>query len=285
MSEPSFKYLLTIDEPLRWEYPEPIILGDEYLLLDCGVLLDNEGKVIWNTKLDHHFSDAVYIRDKQIFLTNRVICFGMGGAFDLGITCIDMNNGKYKWKHFYDPGFTRINLRKKGPDINMVRRIEVVDTGENCLYSDGFKIDLDDGSYVYTGVTKRRLCGDKNVLYPHSPKSFKESLHSNTKNTSMINIKIDHIYINNQEFSKEGYFFNKCDFIMSSDEHLYFFGTPAKKNPKNTILFKFSKTLNKIIEEIELPFRKIPSDVYDFFGKGLLIIAGSTLWLFEDFYL
>jgi len=68
---------------------------------------------------------------------------------------------------------------------------------------------------------------------------------------------------------------------MEFNDIIYFFGIPAKRNPKNSILFKYSKIKKNIIEEIELPIRAVRLGVYDFFGKGVLVILKNDIWLLE----
>lgn len=284
MSNIEFKKIVSKDMPISWDDCGLLNLNDEYALTDSGVLIDNNGNLIWNVNLEHYFSKAVYIREKEIIITNRTICFGMGGDYLLGIACIDMKTGKYKWKHFYDAGRSRFNLRNKEPDINMVRNIGAVDTIKGCIYADGFEIDLDNGSYEYTGNLNKRKTENDNIIYSKIVKSLKEKLDYYSEDAELIKVKIDVIYIDGQSFSKEGYFFNKCDFYMSYNESIYFFGIPAKKNPKNAILFKYSKIQKDIIEEIQLPIRSAPFGVYDFFGKGVLFIFTEGIWLFEGLY-
>jgi hypothetical protein len=280
------KRVASREEPIIWGYSELMELGDEYLISDDGALIDSEGSLVWDVRWDHYFSDAIYIKDKQILLTNRLINFGMGGEFSLGIACIDMKTGKYKWRHFYDQYKSKMKLRNREPDINMVRGLDALDINQNCIYTDGFKVNIEDGSHEYTGIDKvRRVKGNENILYSESAKSLKHMLHMNTEITLMINIRVNIININGLEFSKEGYFFNKCNFVIDTKDHIYFWGVPARKNPKNTVLFKYSKALNTIEDEIEMPFRYPVDEVYDFFGRGILIIARKTIWLSKDFNL
>lgn len=281
MSNVEFKKILAKDMSISWGNCGLLNFNDEYVLVGSGILIDKSGKLIWSSKLEHYFSKAVYIKEKEIIITDRTICFGMGGDFHLGIACIDMKTGKYKWKHFYDEGRSRFKLRNREPDINMVKNIGDVDIIKGCIYCDGFEIDLENGSYKYTGEKKRRKAKDDNVIYSKTVESLQARFNGWSENTENIKVNIDVIYIDGQEFSKEGYFFNKCDFYISSNDSIYFWGIPAKRNPENAILFRYSKIEKSITEEIELPIRKAPFEVYDFFGKGVLFIFNDSIWLFK----
>lgn len=285
MREIQCKKIISKDCPTILGYKHLLNINDEYLLANGGVLLDNEGKLIWNIKWKHYFSRAIYIKEKEMILTNRTLDFGMEGEYNAGIACIDMKTGNYIWKHFYDKYESKLNLRKKEPDINMIRSIKEVCIYENCVYADDFKVNLDDGSYLYIGEKEIRRNKTPDVIYPKFVKSFKEKIHNYAEYKLKFNIDDNIISINNQRLCKEGYFFNKCDFIMETDQYIYFFGTPAKKNQQNTILFKYSKKEEIMVEEINLPFRNAPFEAYDFFGKGMMIFVREDIYLLEDFFL
>lgn len=279
MSNIEFKKIVSKDLPMSPDWYEVLNLKDEYILTGSGILIDNKGNLLWNANLEHYFSRAVHVAEREIIITNRTIYFGMGGDRHHGIACIDMKTGKYKWKHFYDEGETRANLRNRKPDINMVRNIGFVDTIKECVYADGFEIDLNDGSYKYIGEVKREK--NNSVSYTKGAKSLKERMDLYSENEESIKVNIDVINIEGQEFLKEGYFFNKCDFYIKLNDDIYFFGIPAKKNLSNAVLFQYSKLKKSIVEEIELPVRVTPYDVYDFFGKGMLFAMKDSIWLFR----
>lgn len=281
MSDIKYKEMVSKNMSISWDDSVLLKFNDEYVLADWGVLIDNNGNLIWNVSLEHCFSKAIYIKEREIIITNRTIYFGMGGDFHLGIVCIDMKTGGYKWKHFYDGGRSRFKLRNREPDINMVKNIGDVDIVKGCIYCDSFEIDLENGSYKYTGELKRRKTENDSVIYSKTVKSLKERIKDWSKNTEKVKVNIDVICIEGQEFSKDGYFFNKCDFYMSSNDSIYFFGIPAKRNSRNAILFKYSKIEKNIMEEIQLPIRKAPFEVYDFFEKGVLFISTEGIWLLE----
>ncbi|NNU77795.1 hypothetical protein [Clostridium estertheticum] len=285
MSEIEYKKVVSKDCPTILGQKHLLNINDEYLLSNGGVLIDNGGNLIWNTKWEHYFSRAIYIKEKQMILTNRTLDFGIEGEYNCGIACIDMKTGDYIWKHFYDKYESKFNLRKKEPDINMIRSIKKVCADENCVYADDFKVNLDDGSYSYIGERRIKKNKTPNEIYPEFVKSFKEKIHNNAEYKLNFNIKENIIKINNQKLFKEGYFFNKCDFIMETDQSIHFFGTPAKRNHQNAILFKYSKKLKKMVEEIDLPFRNAPFEAYDFFGKGMLIFVRDDIYLLKDFFL
>ncbi|MBU3161546.1 hypothetical protein KPL37_17710 [Clostridium frigoris] len=285
MREIEYKKVISKDSPTILGYKHLLNINDEYLLANGGILIDNGGNLIWNRSWEHYFSRAIYIKEKQIILTNRTLDFGMYGEYNCGLACIDMKTGNYIWKHFYDKYESKLNLRKKEPDINMIRSIKEIDVDEDCVYADDFKVNLYDGSYLYIGERKVRRKKTPNVIYPKFAKSYKEKIHNNAEYKLKLSIEDNIIKINNQELFKEGYFFNKCDFIMETDQNIYFFGTPAKKNHQNAILFKYSKKLKKMLEEIDLPFRNAPFEVYNFFEKGMLIFVRDDIYLLKDFFL
>lgn len=283
MKKYEFKKIVTREEPIIYGYNGLMQLGDEYLLTNSGILVDNEGNLVWEARWKHYFFDAIYIKDKQILITNRTIDFGMGGHYHLGIACIDMKTGDYKWRHFYDGPIAKLYARKEEPDINNIGRLGIIDLEENSIITEGFKINIENGSFMYLGESEIEVKENEQIIRARNSRSLKEWLHSNSENTSIIDIRIDKIAINDTEYSEKGYFFNKCDFIVSSSDFIYFWGIPAKRNPNNTIMFKYSKELDKIDDEIEMPFRYAPIEVYEFFNKGILFIVGKTIWLFKDF--
>ena len=165
------------------------------------------------------------------------------------------------------------------------RSIKEIDLDENCVYADDFKVNLDDGFYLYIGERRIRRNKISNAIYPKFVKSFKEKIHNNAEYKLKLNMGENIIKINKQKLFKEGYFFNKCDFLMETDQNIYFFGTPSKKNHQNSILFKYSKKLRKMVEEIGLPFRNAPFEAYNFFEKGMLIFVRNDIYLLKNFFL
>ena len=164
MREIQCKKLISKDCPTILGCKHLLNINDEYLLANGGVLLDNCGKLIWNTRWKHYFSRVIYIKEKDMILTNRVLDFGMEGEYNAGISCIDMKTGNYIWKHFYDKYDSKLNLRKKEPDVNMIRSIKSVSINENCVYADDFKVNLDNGSYLYIGEKEIRRNKTPNVI-------------------------------------------------------------------------------------------------------------------------
>lgn len=276
MGQVEFKKIASKDTPIFYEDCGVFNLNEEYVLTDSGLLIDDKGKLIWNVELEHCFSKAIYIKGREVIITDRIISFGMGGDFHLGIACIDIRTGNYRWKYFYDIGISRAKLKNKEPDINMVRNIGSVDIIKGYVYADGFEINLVSGSYKYIGNEKVVRFENKNIVPSKRVKSLKKK--------EGIGIKIDVINVDGLDFSKEGYFFNKCNFYISSNEYIYFFGIPAKKNPKNAVLFQYSKTQKYIIEEIQLPTRNAPVEVYDFPHKGALFILTDSIWLADGLF-
>jgi hypothetical protein len=276
MSIIKFKKIVSKDFPLYLEDYGLFNLNDEYVLTDSGILIDNNGNLIWNMDLDHCFSKAVYIKGKELIITNRIITMGMGGDLRLGIACLDIRTGNYRWRYFYDVNELRANLKNNKPDINMVRSIRTVDIANGFIYADGFKINLDNGSYEYIGDLKMMKTKCDHLGCSKIVKSLKEK--------EGVKVNIDVINIEGQDFSKEGYFFSKCDFYLLINDFIYFFGVPAKENPKNALLFKYSKKKKRITEEFELPFRIAPSGAYDFFHKGILLILRDGIWLIEELF-
>jgi hypothetical protein len=274
MSIIKFKKIVSKDFPLYLKDYGLFNLNDEYALTDSGILIDNNGNLIWNVDLDHCFSKAVYIKGKGLIITNRIITMGMGGDLHLGIACLDMRTGNYRWRYFYDINELRANLKNKEPDINMVRSIRTIDIDNGFIYADGFRINLDNGSYEYIENLEMMKTKCDNLVYSKIVRPFKEK--------ERVKVNIDVINIEGQDFSKEGYFFNKCDFYLLINDFIYFFGIPAKANPKNALLFKYSKKKKRIIEEFELPFRIAPSGIYDFFHKGILLILKDGIWFTEE---
>lgn len=86
----------------------------------------------------------------------------------------------------------------------MVRGIGTVDIIKGCIYCDGFEINLDNGSYEYTGEIKRKKKTDDSIIYSEPVKSLKKLINYWSKNEERIKVNIDVIYVDGQEFSKEG---------------------------------------------------------------------------------
>lgn len=263
-------------------YGKFLNIEDEFIMGD-GILINKKGQVIWNTAWKHSFFNAVYVKNKNLLLTDR---FQMiGGTISIGICCIDMLTGKYKWKHFYDnSAIQRIEIRKKQPNVNLVKGIGKIDLTKGEIFTDGFKINIDDGDYQYIGQTNVKYKKDENIIRPMPIKSFRVGIdHSKTP---IVNFSVRDAQIGNTQISKAGYFFNKCDIVINTNNFIYFFVVPEKKNLQGTKLLKYSKKREVVEVEFELPFRFAPYGVYDFFQRGIMIYANSSnmnnLWLIEN---
>ena len=122
MREIDCKKVVSKDCETLLGYKHLLNINDKFLLANGGILIDNEGDLIWTRSWEHYFSRAMYIEEKQMILTNRTLDFGMYGEYNCGLACIDMKTGNYIWKHFYNKCESKLNLRKKEPDINIDRK-------------------------------------------------------------------------------------------------------------------------------------------------------------------
>lgn len=69
-----------------------------------------------------------------------------------GIFAINKGTGEYLWKHYYEDRLEERKAMKTGkPDINLVKGIGKVDVEGGYIYTDGFKIRIEDGTYEYVG--------------------------------------------------------------------------------------------------------------------------------------
>lgn len=289
MKNINIKQITTSDKPLIEGY-ESFVQVDDERILGNGILLDREGNVLWKEAWEHSYFHAIYLKKWDVVITDR---FAMPGpcTLSLGIACISMKSGKYVWKHFYENGLEeRVAIRSKiEPDINLVRGIGSVDSECNYIYTSGYKIRIEEGSYEYIGkdVTIDSI-ESREVTILNEIKSYIPHWYEKNK---AIEFGVDSVTIKGNTFKKEGYFFNKCSAIIPKDDSIYFFATPVKRNSQGVMLLKYSLEKEIIEEEFELPFRIGPQGVYDFFNNGILIYEikmgkenSYNLWLirFDD---
>jgi hypothetical protein len=271
MSDCKVKHIITEYRPLSEGYEEFFIIEDKYVL-GSGILIDPDGNVVWNHPWEHNYQLALYIKELDILITDRVT---MPGPFTLtlGLCCIDMKTGKYLWKHWYQNGIEekRALNCSENPDINLVKSIKGIDSKAEYILADGFKIRISDGSYSYIGD----YC-DLQLDYPASlAKSIDHYCYRYTSKERSINFGVSDITIKSKVIEENGYLFNKCDCIIYKGGFLYFFGIPGEKNPRGTIIFKFCEEQQRIVKQTEFPFRTSYLGAYNFLNKGVMLYGVS----------
>lgn len=149
MGSYSLVQLIDRKEPLICGYLENCFkIGDKYLLCeDSSTRI--EGEILWKAVWEHNPTRVVYIEEKDIIITDRITMIGPS-TLKQGICAIDINTGKYLWKHFFNSSYEeRRAMKTRIPDINLVKGIGKVDSITGYIYVGGFKIRVDDGTYEY----------------------------------------------------------------------------------------------------------------------------------------
>ncbi|MCW7506126.1 hypothetical protein [Leptospira paudalimensis] len=127
-------------------------LDDHYLIDDDGILIDYKGYVLWNVKWQQRipYGSVLYLKTHHILLTDRL---SMPGPYtlDFGICAIDMNTGKYLWKHWYkNDSEVRVALKQseemRRRDINL-QNLSGSIIEDDYFYKNIFKIHLLTGKY------------------------------------------------------------------------------------------------------------------------------------------
>lgn len=94
-------------------------------------------------------SREVYIKEKDILIKDRVVMIGPC-TLRQGIFALDSRTGEYLRKHFYEDKLEERRAMKSGRHhINLVKGIGRVDIEGGYIYTDGFKIRIEDGTYEY----------------------------------------------------------------------------------------------------------------------------------------
>jgi len=136
------------------------------------MLIDRSGRLLWKERWQHSILGCmIYLRNSNMLITDR---HAMPGpcTMSLGICGIDMNNGKYLWKHWYENSYEeRMALRqgreKVGNDIHLISFCGGSIGGEYIL-TNRFKIQLKSGEYelLEEGVKKHRTSRTEEPIRP-----------------------------------------------------------------------------------------------------------------------
>lgn len=126
-------------------------IDNKYVLGEGGMLIDRSGRLLWKERWQHSILGyMLYLRNSQMLITDR---HAMPGpcTISLGICAIDMNDGKYLWKHWYEDSYEeRMAIRqgreKVRKDIGLISFSGGSIYGEYIL-TNPFKIHLKTGEY------------------------------------------------------------------------------------------------------------------------------------------
>jgi hypothetical protein len=284
-------YLIALhDEPFIKGYEQFSEIDEKYILGN-GILINNQGKTVWSTSWEHDYFHAVYLKEQNVLLTNRRSCPGPV-TVNIGNCCIDFNTGEYLWKNWYEDSLTeRIALMKKEPDVKLNSWFSGIEPNGEWIWSGCFRIHIQSG-YVenYTDLAKeekQRILSTLKELPPSLPDIDSYSFVKDR--IPYIRFGVREVTIDQISFTKEGYFFHKCNAVIFRGPYSYFFGVPENKNPNGSILFKYCIEEKSIVKEIHLPSRYPITDVFDFFQKGILVYEQkwgqqpvNALWIIEN---
>jgi hypothetical protein len=284
-------YLVAMREEAFIKGYEQLVKVDEKYILGNGILINNQGKTEWSTSWEHDYFHAMYLKEQNVLLTNRRSCPGPVTA-DIGICCIDFNTGEYLWKNWYEDSLTeRFALMKKEPDVKLNSWFSGLEPNGEWIWSGCFRIHIQSG-YIenYNDLAneeKQRILSTLIELPPSLPDVYSCSFVVNSN--PYIQFGVREVTINQKSFTKEGYFFNKCNAVFVKEPYYYFFGIPENKNPNGSFLFKYSVEEKRIVKEIQLPFRYPITGVFDFFQTGILVYEQkwgqkpvNALWVIEN---
>lgn len=147
-------------------------IDDKYFLGDSGILIDRTGQLLWHEKWQHSIlSTIIYLGSSHILITDRHAMPGPR-TMNLGICGIDMNNGKYLWKHWYEDSWEeRMSLRqgieKVKKDICLISFKGGYIAGDYLL-ANYFKIQIKTGEYEFLeeGDIKQRAAITEKPIIP-----------------------------------------------------------------------------------------------------------------------
>ncbi|MCB2292649.1 hypothetical protein LGK95_03745 [Clostridium algoriphilum] len=126
-------------------------IENKYLLGDGGMLIDRSGKLLWKENWQHsNLGYMIYLENSHMLITDR---HAMPGpcTMSLGICGIDMNNGKYLWKHWYEDSYEERMAIRQGRE-KVVKDIRLISFRGGSIAGDyiltnRFKIHLKSGEY------------------------------------------------------------------------------------------------------------------------------------------
>lgn len=147
-------------------------IDNKFLLGDSGILIDRCSKLLWNEKWEHSIlNNMIYLKNSNILITDRVAMPGPC-TMNLGICGIDMNNGKYLWKHWYEDSYEermaiRQDMEKVKQDIHLISFSGGIINGDYIL-TNGFKIQIRTGKYeLLEGKFKNHsISSDEEIIKP-----------------------------------------------------------------------------------------------------------------------
>lgn len=126
-------------------------IDNKYLLCDSGILIERNGKLLWHEQWQHSINfSMIYLRNSHMLVTDRLAVSGPC-TMGLGICGIDMNNGKYLWKHWCEDAYEEGMALRAGRE-NVKKDIRLIGFGGgfvtgDYLLTNNFKIHLRTGNY------------------------------------------------------------------------------------------------------------------------------------------
>ena len=136
------------ENPFVWHQSNFRNLQDRYAL-GYGTLINRDGSVVWSRDWEHVFIHAYLFEDENVIITDRQANRGPW-RFPMGIYCIDLTDGSYRWKHVSanikenNRGLMNDEERAKSPKFQ--NPINSRSDGEH-LITDDFLIDFETGKY------------------------------------------------------------------------------------------------------------------------------------------
>lgn len=170
-------------------------IEDKYILCidsNFGMLLDRSGRVLWIQKWEHviFYGEMYYIERFNILITSRLAMTGPV-TDNLGICGIDMTNGMYLWKHWYEDGLQeRMALKENKNDNIRLCRLDSFNLYGEFLINQSFKINVISGKYsvveskcecnerLKTRLTFPKQAISDNLVYDKETSSFVVSIES-----------------------------------------------------------------------------------------------------------
>ena len=229
--------------------------------LGYGTLIERDGSVVWSREWEHVFIHAYLFEDENVIITDRQANRGPW-RFPMGIYCIDLTDGSYRWKHvstnIKENNRALMNDEERAKSPKFQNPINSKSDGEH-LITDDFLIDFETGEYEPK---------PENTSYEHLPAV--DPLPEMEFNQSAFE---DHELEFLRQHSTYGgsYEFSSIVKVWVTDTDLLVHAYPKAGEGNGVRLLSVDANQKEVKREWDLPLEGSIIGVASFLDRGLLI--------------
>jgi hypothetical protein len=214
--------------PLLRGYEQFKFIKDSYLVGN-GILINRLGEVVWRTIWSHSFVSILFHEESNLILMDKLMMVGPS-TLSLGVCAVNMKNGKYVWKNWYNYSFFAGNaIRRQKKTIKTENLINAT-FSKSHLYTSGlFKVELLTGKS--TLLKSKPMCDPIIPCLPQDNKMPSLKLELNRQYLKNLNIDIESVYLILQDKDESKFIFTRDNlspkiYIVDTDGDLHELSLP-----------------------------------------------------------